>query len=75
MVSGSAYAQGFPSFASGDSTCYSWNGGNYSAGSFTKCTPVVLVQAKPSPPVAAPVVQQAPAPAPVAPAADKKING
>jgi hypothetical protein len=51
-LSGVAHAQGF---ATSDTTCYSWNGGNFSAGSFSKCHtdnwPVAVAQAKLPPPV------------------------
>lgn len=42
-------------------TCYSWEGGHKSAGSFSKCGPVwVTAKAKPAPP--APVVTPIPTP-------------
>ncbi len=53
-----AHAQPFQSFAGADTTCYNWNGGNFSAGSFSKCRTDVIVAAAPK---AVPVT-----PAPVA---------
>lgn len=48
-----ANAQGFTD----EPTCYSWEGGHKSAGSFTKCPGPWVVAKKPAPaPVAAPVV-------------------
>jgi hypothetical protein len=45
VLTGAASAQGFVD----EPTCYSWNGGNFSAGSFTKCHHDVIAQAKPAP--------------------------
>lgn len=54
-----AHAQGFAD----EPTCYSWNGGHKSAGSFSKCSHWVVQAAAPAPApvvVPAPVVQAAP---------------
>jgi hypothetical protein len=50
-----AHAQGFTD----DPVCYSWNGGNFSAGSFSKCThnPPAVAAAAPPAPLPPPVVQ------------------
>lgn len=42
-------------FADSGVTCYSWNGGNYSSGSFSKCSDAWVVAAKPAPVVPAPL--------------------
>ncbi len=56
-----AHAEPFQQFAGADTTCYSWNGGNFSAGSFSKCrTDVVMAAAPPPAPVAVPAQQVAP---------------
>ncbi len=51
-----AMAQGF----SDEPTCYSWEGGSKSAGSFTKCPQPWVVAKAPPAPVAAPAVVAAP---------------
>lgn len=53
-----AHAQGFQD----EPTCYSWNGGHKSAGSFSKCNhwPVVVAAAPPPAVVPAPVMQASP---------------
>jgi len=61
LVAVGVHAQGFQD----EPTCYSWNGGHKSAGSFTKCTPELLAAKKPAPPVA--VAQQQAAPAQLPP--------
>jgi hypothetical protein len=53
---GTSHAQGFVD----EPVCYSWAGGDKSAGSFVRCTPPLLAAAKPPAPPAV-----APAPAPV----------
>jgi len=53
VAAASATAAGFAPLSLQDAgeTCYSWNGGNFSAGSFSKCQPVVVIaQAAPAPP-------------------------
>ena len=57
MAVAGAHAQGFQD----EPTCYSWEGGRGSAGSFSKCGPawVTAAPAKPAV-VAAPIVQAAP---------------
>jgi hypothetical protein len=42
--------------------CYTWQGGNYSAGAFTRCPQPWVVQAKRQPPVALPTPAIAPSP-------------
>jgi hypothetical protein len=59
----SAHAGGFASLRLSDSgeTCYSWNGGNFSAGSFSKCQPSVeVVVLQPVAPPPAPMALQSP---------------
>ncbi len=58
----SAHAEPFQQFAGADTTCYSWNGGNFSAGSFSKCRTDVIVAAAPKP-----VAVTVPAPVALAP--------
>lgn len=58
-----ASAQGF--IGNDEPTCYSWNGGNFSAGSFSKCGPRWVVAEKKAPPVVAPVVTPVAAPTPI----------
>lgn len=58
VSSGLAQAQGFVD----EPVCYSWNGGNFSAGSFSKCRPAWVAPA-PKPRI---VVTPVPDPAPVA---------
>jgi hypothetical protein len=58
MVAGAVHAQGFVD----EPTCYSWEGGHKSAGSFSKCPQPWVVKkvaapAPPAPVVAAPVLQ------------------
>jgi hypothetical protein len=62
LIAGTAQAQPFTGFVGSDTTCYNWNGGNFSAGSFSKCRTDVIVAAAPPP---APVVVPAPAPSPI----------
>ncbi len=64
MLAMPAFAQGFAPLRLSDTgdTCYSWQGGNFSAGSFSKCQPVVVIAAAPV--VPAPLAA-APTPAPV----------
>jgi hypothetical protein len=71
-----ASAAGFAPLAMSDpgETCYTWEGGHKSAGSFSKCSPSVVIAAAPLPPpvvqspvmmpMSAPVVQQTCAPPP-----------
>ncbi len=85
VLSGGAQAQppiGFPAFPD-QPTCYSWNGGHMSAGSFSKCPPeflIVQVQqpapllpeippltTPPAPVVVPAPVVECPAPAPIEP--------
>jgi len=69
LVATCSYAGGFVD----EPTCYSWNGGHKSAGSFTKCNPELQAWVKPAPPpvvaapaaVPAPVVVPAVAPTPL----------
>jgi hypothetical protein len=51
-----ASAQGF---ANDDFTCYSWEGGHKSAGSFTKCNRWVMPPEKVAPPVVLPPMPMA----------------
>jgi len=48
-------------------TCYSWNGGHKSAGSFSKCTPELQAHVARPVPAPAPTAVVVPPPAPVAP--------
>ncbi len=79
MLSAGVNAQGFAPLRLSDTgdTCYSWNGGNFSAGSFSKCQPViVLAQAKPAlpPPVQpSPVMMPLSAPVTCAPPPHKPV--
>ena len=61
LVPFGASAQGFGSLDAGD-TCYSWEGGHKSAGSFSKCQPNirVVVQAPPAPVAVAPQIAPSP---------------
>lgn len=70
LVASSAYAAGFAPFSLADSgeTCYTWTGGNYSAGSFSKCSPVVVVAQ------ASPARVVAPAPLAAAPVCPPQIT-
>ncbi len=70
-----ASAQGFAPMRMSDpgDTCYTWTGGNFSAGSFSKCQPTIVIAAAPAPlsapPVASPVMvpmQSCPPPPPKA---------
>lgn len=64
LMSFGASAQGL--IANDEPTCYSWNGGNYSAGSFNKCGPRWVAPAKPAPKVVAtPVASPQIAPSPI----------
>jgi hypothetical protein len=67
-LTGAAQAQGFNN---AEVTCYNWQGGNFSAGSFSKChTDVMVAQAKaplPPPVVASPVMMPQSAPISCAP--------
>jgi hypothetical protein len=45
---GQPMVSAFGSFDSGD-TCYSWNGGHKSAGSFSKCSTPVIIAIAPAP--------------------------
>jgi len=61
VLCGAVQAQGFAD----EPTCYSWNGGHKSAGSFSKCPQPFVVAKAPAPPpapvvVPAPVVQALP---------------
>jgi hypothetical protein len=58
LVATCSYAGGFVD----EPTCYSWNGGHKSAGSFSKCQPELQAWVKPPapPPVAVPAVVTAP---------------
>jgi hypothetical protein len=67
------HAQGFGPFSSSE-TCYSWNGGNFSAGSYFKCDPWIVVVKEPVKPPKV-EVQSAPPPPPPPPPPPKKING
>jgi hypothetical protein len=81
-----AFAAGFAPLQLSDTgdVCYSWNGGHKSAGSFSKCQPVVqvaiLTPMAPPPAPLPPVVQpspvmmpmSSPAPAPKKPIVRKK---
>jgi hypothetical protein len=51
-LTGVAGAQGF---AGNDTTCYGWNGGNFSSGSFSKCRTDNWVVAQAKPQLPAPV--------------------
>lgn len=66
VASCSAGAAGYPPLSLSDSgdTCYTWEGGRGSAGSFTKCSPTVSVASAPLPPpvVASPVMMPLSAP-------------
>jgi len=58
-----AFATGFPSFQLADTgeVCYSWEGGHKSAGSFSRCQPVVQVAVlQPMAPPPAPMVMSSP---------------
>jgi hypothetical protein len=84
VASCGASAQGFAPLRMSDpgETCYTWEGGHKSAGSFSKCSPSVVIAAAPLPPpvvqspvmmpMSAPVVQQTCAPAPKKPIIRKK---
>lgn len=48
----SVHAQGFQD----EPTCYSWNGGDKSSGSFHKCNPAWVIAKAPPKPTPAPVV-------------------
>lgn len=67
-----ASAQGFYE----SDTCYTWQGGNFSAGSFTKCNPPwIIVKAEPkvvATPVAQPVIQPSPVMMPITCAPEPK---
>jgi hypothetical protein len=66
LAAGTVHAAGFAPLRLADSgeTCYSWEGGHKSAGSFSKCNPAVeVVVLQPMPPP--PVVAAAPLPAPM----------
>jgi hypothetical protein len=52
MFAPKAHAQGFQD----EPTCYSWNGGHKSAGSFSKCPQPFVVAKAPAPPPAPVVV-------------------
>lgn len=58
LVATCSYAGGFVD----EPTCYSWNGGHKSAGSFSKCTPELQAWVKPAAPP--PVAYSAPVTAP-----------
>jgi hypothetical protein len=60
LVAFGANAGGFTD----EPTCYSWNGGHKSAGSFTKCNTELQAWVKPHVPAPAPVAQAAPVQAP-----------
>ena len=55
-LTGAASAQGFVN----EPTCYSWNGGNFSAGSFSKCHNDVIAIATPKAAPLPPPVQPSP---------------
>jgi hypothetical protein len=61
LVAFGANAGGFTD----EPTCYSWNGGHKSAGSFSKCQPELQAWVKPAPPAPPPVAYSAPVTAPV----------
>jgi hypothetical protein len=72
LMAGGAQAAGYPPLTMSDSgdTCYTWEGGRGSAGSFTKCSPQVSVAAAPKlppPVVASPVMMPQSAPITCAP--------
>jgi len=60
LVAFGVNAQGFTD----EPTCYSWNGGHKSAGSFSKCNAELHAHMKPHVPQPAPVAQAAPVQAP-----------
>jgi hypothetical protein len=69
LVPFGALASGFAPLAMSDTgeTCYSWEGGHKSAGSYSKCSPAVVVAKLPPPVVASPVMMPMSAPVTCAP--------
>ena len=69
LVPFGALASGFAPLTMGDTgeTCYSWEGGHKSAGSYSKCSPAVVVAKLPPPVVASPVMMPMSAPVTCAP--------
>jgi hypothetical protein len=60
LVATCSYANGFYD----EPTCYSWNGGHKSSGSFSKCNAELHAWVKPHVPPPVPVAQSAPVAAP-----------
>ena len=69
LIATCANAAGYPPLSMSDSgeTCYTWEGGHKSAGSFSKCSPQVAVAAAPKPVVASPIMMPMSAPVTCAP--------
>ncbi len=61
LLAGAAHAQTFASFSQ-TTTCYGWNGGNFSAGSFSQCRTDMVAVPAPKP---IPVTPVALAPSPI----------